>query len=104
MIVNGTIDGSDFYHTNTAHVDKADNSKVQEMMVKFDNYFMYAFDGKNLSAEDADYAQECSTTSDCGYSGFGTSCCVNAVMKNELTGEWCNMYRCMTQAIVDANF
>lgn len=100
----GTINGKPFEHTNQVYVNKDTDTKIQEMRTKFDDYFWFAYEGKKLNEKDAGTYNECSTTNECDKSGLLTQCCVNAVMKYPKTGEWDNMYRCMTTAVADANF
>ena len=83
--------------------DPSTNSKISEMRRKFDDYFAYSFDGKNITNSDAAVFSECSTSQECSDSGQMTKCCMNTVLLHEATGTQDVMYKCMTKSIADVN-
>ena len=79
---------------------KKDGKYYKEQMKKFDKYFYYAIDAKNMVV--GDEKAQCKLASDCGDKGT-TKCCVNALMKGKKDGTQHQTYRCMTKSLVDLN-
>ena len=80
------------------------NTKIVEMRRKYEDYFAYTFEAKNITSEDAaNLVAECSTNQECSDSQLMTQCCVNTVLLHPATGTEDVQYRCMTKAMVDSN-
>lgn len=80
--------------------DKKNAKYYKEEMKKFDKYFYYAIDAKNMEVG-SDKAQ-CKLDTDCGKENEKNKCCVNALMKTK-DGKQHQTYRCMTKSLVDLN-
>jgi len=81
--------------------DKKNRQMVKETIKKFDQFFYYALDTRNL--ELGSDKQQCQLDSNCGDEGESTKCCVNAVLKNTTTSQQHQVYRCMNKAVAKAN-
>ena len=87
-----------FYH------DPETKTMIEEMRQKWDDYFFYSFQAKNVTEEAAAIlTNECSTSQECSDSAETTQCCVNTVLNHPATGTKDIMYRCMTKSVVNAN-
>merc|ERR1719313_1599809 len=79
--------------------DRSEWTLYKETVKKFDQYFWYSLQTKNLQV--GEEQPQCQLDSDCG--GLGsTKCCVNAVMLKD-DGTQHQTYRCMTKAVAQAN-
>ena len=81
--------------------DKKNRQMVKETIKKFDQFFYYALQTKNL--EMGTEKHQCTLDSNCGDEGESTKCCVNAIMKNTTTNKQHQVYRCMNKAVANAN-
>jgi len=119
-VYNGTIDGKMTYikkeyvinGTKTKEerkkLSKEDRRKEMKdaktgvsTVVKFDKYFYYAMDLKNV--KEGSTTKQCDTTQDCGQDNGPTKCCVNALITGKKEGKQSSVYRCMNKAIADIN-
>ena len=82
--------------------NKEERTVVKELIRKFDQYFYYAMETKNL--EIGSEQHQCQLDSQCGTEGgIMTKCCVNAIMKNTTSNTQDQIYRCMTKTVADAS-
>ena len=90
--------------TTNSYYNETTHTKVNEMRRKYDDYFSYAFEAKNITMDEGDaLIAECSTTQECSDSNEMNQCCVNTVLRHPATGTEDIHYRCMTKSVVDAN-
>ena len=81
--------------------DKENRQMIKETIKKFDQYFYYALETRNL--ELGTETQQCALDSQCGNEGETTKCCVNALLKNATDNKQHQVYRCMNKAVAAAN-
>ena len=74
---------------------------IKETIKKFDDFFYYAMDAKNLKLGSPE--KQCELDSQCGAEGEDTKCCVSAVFRNKENEKQHEMFRCMNKAVVFAN-
>lgn len=89
------------YIVNKNGEDKHDKQYIKRTTKKFDNYFLYAIESKNL--EIGSEQGQCKIDADCGDSGYVTKCCSQAILKDAKTGKQHENFRCMTRSVVNAN-
>ena len=85
----------------TSYVDPESKNKIHEMRQTWRDYFLYAFEAKNVT--DSVQVAECSTETECDNSGKLSQCCVSAVLHHKASGTQDIMYRCMTKAVAQTN-
>lgn len=81
--------------------DKKNRVMIKETIKKFDQFFYYAMDGKNLELGSEE--KQCQLDSQCGEEGETTKCCVSAVFRNKENEKQHELYRCMNKAVAHAN-
>ena len=82
--------------------DKESRTVVKELIKKFDQYFYYAMETKNLEIGQVEH--QCTIDSQCGKEGdVKTKCCVNAIMQDKESNTEDQIYRCMSKTVADAN-
>ena len=70
-------------------------------MRKFDEYFLYAIEAKNLNI--GSEQGQCKLDTDCGDTGYTQKCCVSAILTDKENGVQHENFRCMNKGIVSAN-
>jgi hypothetical protein len=81
--------------------DKDNRMMIKETIKKFDQFFFYAMDAKNLKLGSEE--KQCQLDSQCGDEGESTKCCVSAVFRNKDDQKQHELYRCMNKAVAKAN-
>jgi len=84
--------------------DKKNLNMIKETIKKFDQFFYYAMDSKNLKLGSEE--KQCQLDEQCGNeadSVDNTKCCVSAVFRNKETKKQSEVYRCMNKGVVSAN-
>ena len=81
--------------------DKKNRQMIKETIKKFDQFFYYAMDAKNLKLGSEE--KQCQLDSQCGDEGEDTKCCMSAVFRDKENEKQHEMFRCMNRAVVFAN-
>ena len=90
--------------TENTYFNPDTNTTISEMRRKYEDYFAYSFEAKNVTNDVAtNLIAECSTSTECDNSNEMTQCCVNTVLLHSATGTQDVQYRCMSKGAVDAN-
>ena len=97
--ITGQGEGFEFEQQQGYATDDSGESYMRQVQ-KFDQYFNFAID--HMNAAPGTMVQSCASSSDC-VSNYDKHCCVNVVMRDGETGRVNNIYRCMTEAVADAN-
>ena len=105
---NWKIHADDGHHSYSQDVnymmnkeDPKNKKYVKRTVKKFDEYFLYAIQSKNL--EIGSEQGQCKLDTDCGDTGYTTKCCVSAILKDHESGTQHENFRCMNKGIVKSN-